>query len=210
MKNQPAFTLLEIIIVIAIVAMMAALAVGSYGANRLRARLDLTTDLLVSSVKKQQSLAKSGKALSCYGIVFDTKAVTAEAVQLVETPYVAVFGNVVDVCDFTKPTLTEFELIDKFRIAKIEEQKTMDAVAQEVERVALVFKPPLAKLILGSSFNNLVAPSQSLPVANPLLKITVALPTGQDTETRVFVVDSITGVSQKLDFSPRSGIADIL
>lgn len=203
MKHRPAFTLLEIILVITIVAIMAMLAVGSYGSARMRAKLDLTADLVVSAIKQRQSQAKSGKALTCYGVIFDTNPVEGEdgaPVQLLEAPYVAVLGNRADFCDFTNPTLVEFTEMENFTISSIEVSKSIDAgTGQNVDSMVLVFKPPMAKLLVGTDVDNVVMPSQSVPVDNPVVTITVTSPNGAESRTLVF--DSISGVAKRLDTS---------
>lgn len=200
MKYRRGFTLLEVIIVITIVAMMAVFAISSYGSARTRAKLDLITDLLVSTLKQQQNLAKSGKDLDCHGLVFDMDAAEEERVQLVQAPYVSVSGNNADFCDMTSPTLTPYREMENFTIESIEETKDSNfssGTRQMVKKVAFMFKPPLAKVVLGTDLNNLTVPGKNSPVDNPFVLITILSPAGN--ESRGFVFDTTSGVAKRME-----------
>lgn len=165
MKKRSAFTLLEVLIVIMIVSILAAMAVSSYGVTRQQAKLDIALDTLISFVKRQQSLAKSGRegkslvedsALSssrsqflqptCYGVLFDTlPRANEKSIQLVEAPYVAVRSQQADFCDVQRAKLTPFEQMENLVLREITHDQN------SVEKFALLFKPPFGRPSLTSA-----------------------------------------------------------
>ncbi len=193
MKFRPGFTFLEIIIVIAIVALMAVMAVSSFGVARQKAKVDILADNLVSLIQQQSSLAKSGKALACFGIEFHASKTGAEAVQLVTIPYKKVEGMKADFCDSTHVERTTVEDMKGFTLRSIQQQQSLEDVSTtDLNDFVLVFKPPFAKLIVGDTIDNLSLPGSS----DPFIKISVADENGK--EFRSFAFDTTTQLGQKL------------
>ncbi len=70
-NNKKGFTLVEMLVVIAIVGMMSTLAIGGYIGYRKEVLLDLTVDNFISQLNQMQSRASYGEGEgSCYGVYF--------------------------------------------------------------------------------------------------------------------------------------------
>jgi prepilin-type N-terminal cleavage/methylation domain-containing protein len=70
------FTLIELMIVIAIVGVLTAIVVGSYNDGRIRKEQDGIVQGLVSHLEKQKADAQAGKGGSSYGIKFEDDTYT--------------------------------------------------------------------------------------------------------------------------------------
>lgn len=213
-KIKSGFTLIEILIVIAIISILAAIAVGSYGIARKKAKIDVVTDNLVSLLKQQQSLAKAGKSVVttqafvdgvggsggsggsqqkmstsfCYGMKFEKSSTIGSGsfvpIKLLRAPYVALSSNKADFCDDSRLEETAFNEFENFNITAVEKDDG------EVGQFLVLFKPPFAKPIfdLAQDFD----PTPELPV----FKITLA--TADNSETRKFMYESSTGLITRL------------
>ena len=199
MKKRPAFTLVEMIIVIALIALMAGLAVTSFGSARQQAALDLATDLLVSTLKQQQQLAKSGKtafadssenhgsSVMCYGLVLHPSTAQNEAaVEILQAPYKALDPTVnqADFCDFSEIKVLPMVKLDRFVIRHL----TLDN-HEVTEPLSIFFKPPFSKPILRLS-------EQTVQMDTPVVVVSIASPNGGEEKKIQF--DSASGVTQRL------------
>jgi prepilin-type N-terminal cleavage/methylation domain-containing protein len=161
-KSCKGFTLIEMLLVITIIGMLAVIAITSFGSMTKSAKLDIAGDLLVSLIKQQQGLAKSGKTeivdgkqgTFCYGVRFE-KSSKGGSVSTFKTPYVRLDKNtgVAESCG--KPDqFIPFTAASDFKIEAISYK------AVDKENIELSFKPPLGKPFFTSSSD--AAPQQSL------------------------------------------------
>jgi len=194
MRVRSAFTLIEILIVIAIIGILAVVAVSSYGAVRQKVKIDLMADTLISTIKEQQDAAKTGRGTPvCYGIYFNSAA-SASQIQLITAPYVAVesVGEMADYCDMSKSDLSDFALFENFKILD------MTAFGAPRSSYLIMFKPPEAAIVIGSDPGGALAPL-SAPgsiFTDSLIKITIGSADGSDQKTIGF--DVATGVAERI------------
>lgn len=156
MAKRKAFTLIEMLVVITIIAILAAVAVSSYGIAGQRARLDVGVDSVVSVLKQQQGLSKSGRVVNvgggagtkeaegykCYGMYFSDND---PYVQLVEADYVSVDVTRADYCkiDPNSSPLRVFPELGNLVLTGIEKDN------QELNKLVVMFKPPFGNIVLG-------------------------------------------------------------
>lgn len=201
MNSRRGFTLIEILVVIAIVAILAVLAVSSYGVARRQAKLSIVTDTVMTVLRQQQSLAKSGRSGSsltgqvptCYGMIFSK---TEPYIQTVQAPYISVDESIdvnkSDFCDlrdgfYKATTFSEFE---NFIIPQI------SVFGTEKDSYALVFRPPEARVSGGEALNSV---ENFVQANDPRVLIKMSSANGADSAT--FTFDVTTGIAQKLPAS---------
>jgi prepilin-type N-terminal cleavage/methylation domain-containing protein len=99
-----AFTLIELMIVMAIISIIALLAIANYSGVQRQARLDFGADGLASLMKEQMLYARSGRlspgnpnnppgdrSLQCYGMqIFSGKLISEGALNIGQSDYIAV------------------------------------------------------------------------------------------------------------------------
>lgn len=192
MSDRPAFTLIEILVVIAIVAMMAVIAIANYGFVRQGAKMDYTADALVNLVNQQQSAARSGKRAPdsdgvekplCYGVSFSKEK---PFVQTVQAPYISVDikinPNDADFCNMKESVSTPFEQFEDNTVSKIEK------FGLSAEEITIMFRPPEARISLGS---------EKLVYQNdPTVGITFQSVSGKD--SRSFKIDTASGLVERV------------
>lgn len=198
MNSRRGFTLIEVLVVITIVAILAVLAVSSYSVARRQAKLSIVTDTVMTVLRQQQSLAKSGRSGSsltdqvptCYGMIFSK---TDPYIQTVQAPYISVDESIdvnkSDFCDlrdgiYKATTFSEFE---NFIIPEI------SVFGTDKESYALIFRPPEARVSGGESLTSV---ENFVQANDPRVSITMTSATGSDTAT--FTFDVTTGIAQKL------------
>lgn len=197
MQEKKAFTLIEIIVVITILAILAMIAVFSYGAARQRAKMDLIADSLVSVLKQQQELSRSGKQIvigeesetSCYGLSFNTSVTEEDTyyVKYIRAPYVTVGVYGADYCDMDELEGEPFKDMDNFVISEIKK----DGVESQ-DSLPIMFRPPQAKVMY--SMDNLPTALRS-PESSTVL-ITVSTPDLE--QSRSFEFDPATGLIKRV------------
>jgi prepilin-type N-terminal cleavage/methylation domain-containing protein len=192
MTDRPAFTLIEILVVIAIVAMMAVIAIANYGSVRQGAKMDYTADALVNLVNQQQSAARSGKMVAdadvegktvCYGVIFSKEK---PYVQTVQAPYISVDikidQNNADFCNMKESVPTPFEQFEDNTVSKIEK------FGLPVSDITIMFRPPEARISLGS---------EKLEYQNDsTVNITFQSVSGKD--VRSFTIDMASGLVERV------------
>ncbi len=208
MRERKAFTLIEMLIVVAIIAILAMIAVGAYGSARRSAQIDLMADNLVSSLKYQQSLSKAGKVVresdevgegeesvqtKCYGMYFSKTGGEdgAPLIQFVETPYYAVHPtkSAADVCELTEATQISFDIefdLELFTIQKYGSE-------QESDQVLIMFKPPFGRIFIGDDLNSIATPGRGL---TPFIKFGIRYPDSDD--EKLFRFDTSTGLTERV------------
>ena len=195
-KKFPAFTLIEMLIVIVIIGLLATLAVSSFGSARKRARLDIAVDSMMSTFKEQQGKAKSGRQndndkSSCYGVFF--QKTQKPYVQSVIIPYVSVppVGDnspYADYCDTqsvtVSPQLVPLEVADDVILENIQRNN------QSVESLLVLFKPPFGKILEAGSVDQIMP---DLLSTNDGVKIVVNQDGNAATDARSFEFDAFSG-----------------
>lgn len=206
MGEKKAFTLIEMLIVIAIIAILAVLAVDAYGGARRSAQIDLATDGLVSALKYQQSLSKSGKVedeadasvgapavkkvaeSKCYGMYFSKNPDEGKAkVMYAEAPYYAVKGEKADWCDLEAMELRKYETEADFELFMINRFRPDD----DADELLVLFKPPFARVVTGD-MNGVASPGLQM---TPYINFGLRLPDG--TNEKYFRLDTSTGLTER-------------
>lgn len=191
MTEKKAFTLVEMLIVVAIVAILAMIAVSSFGAARQQARREISIDSMVSALRGQQSLAKSGRLADelgsnrCYGMLF---LIEEPYVQLVDMPYVAVGIDRADYCDPLEREVRDFDVIEDFEVRSVER------FGSDTSDVLILFKPPFARMVLGdvtfTTFEDLTTQTS--------FDIIVGIGLPNDEEVRAFRFDASSGLIERV------------
>ena len=186
---------MEMLIVIAIIAILAVLAVNAYGGARRSAQIDLAADGLVSALKMQQGLSKSGRVDAeadnisrCFGMYFSKDVDEGQTqIQYVETPYFAIKDNKADVCDLNDKTMRKYEVDADFELFMIEK------FDQEVDDILILFKPPFARVVL-VDLNTVSAPSGN--ISSPFIIFGLRLPNGDNEKFVRF--DTSAGLTERV------------
>lgn len=194
--SRPAFTLLEMIIVISIVGLIAGISVGSYGAIRKQAKLDIAVDGLVTAFKEQSQKATSGIQMKtntaspaidtsfwCFGLRFSKEE---PYVSYRSAPYINADDFRADVCDDQKLDTQKYDFLEEVILKKIVVDR--QGLQSELENTDVFFKPPFAK--------PLVLSEQNLPKDIFKLILVVGL-TGSE-EERTIEFDSLTGNAKRI------------
>jgi len=198
MNSRRGFTLIEILVVITIVAILAVLAVSSYGVARRKAKLDIVTDTVVSILRQQQSLAKSGRSggdlekvsPTCYGMIFSEKE---PYIQTFQAPYISVDESIdvnkSDFCDLRESSYKPqtFNELENFTVSKI------SVFGSEKTDYMIAFRPPEARVSAGE---NALEVENITQANDPRIMVTLLGQNADDTTT--FTFDVTTGVAQRL------------
>lgn len=193
------FTLIEMIIVMAIIGVLALASVSSYSVVQRRARLDIALDTLISTLKEQRDKARAGgqntdSSLSCYGLFFH-KQDADRAVEVVSMRYVAVDKNK-NRADFCDPALS-FIKKNPDITQNIPVKHITLGNEENISSLALFFKPPLGISVAASNLDDSALNSLfSLSGNQNPLKITIGFPNTEEERTLVF--DFITGEIKRL------------
>lgn len=70
---KPAFTLIELLIVISIIGILSVLAVSNYSAIRSSIENQFTVDTLIQEIRQQSKLSQNQETPKCYNIYFQTE-----------------------------------------------------------------------------------------------------------------------------------------
>ncbi len=148
--HKKGFTLIELLLVVAIIGILSVIALTSFSGITRSMKLDMATDMLVSAIKQQQGLVKSGRVdvsgsgqpetTVCRGIRFSTGEL--KTVNLITLEYFKISPDKqhADVCDsVSAASLQEFTAASDFRIDSI----MVYGVSKQ--QVDILFKPPFAK-----------------------------------------------------------------
>lgn len=180
------------LVVIAIVAILALVAISSFGAARQQARRDIAIDSVVSSLREQQSLAKSGRLAEdeslnqCHGMLF---SVNEPYIQMVEADYIAVGAQGADYCDVSPDSLSDFQPLEDFQLNEVERFGV-----ETTEPVVVLFKPPFADVVLTNDSFALPTPPGSQ--TTPEIIVRMGLP--NDEESRAFRFDTSSGLIERI------------
>ncbi len=190
MRKRPAFTLIEILVVIMIVAMLAVLAIASYGSTRERAKMDIAADTLVSLLNQQRSLSRSGRSdnSTCYGVYFNKNG--RSQVELLQAPYVSVNVEInstkSNFCDMRQDKLVR-QPFDQFEDNKISE---ISKFGVATDSLAILYRPPEGRILLG----NLDNPDNPGSISNP--EVTVTFKSANGKEQRSLTLDVSSGLAE--------------
>lgn len=195
-QTRKAFTLVEMLVVITIVGIIAAVAVGNYAASRKQAKLELGVDTLISIFKEQEQKAKSGQlvtfqeagksqsGIACYGVdlrVSDSQSGQGQGgqsvvpVQYLINPYHAVQGNAADACGATSAQTMNVSSFEDLEIRQV----LLDQ--QEQKELQIFYKPPLGK-------------RDFVGVVNLVQQMKIVIGLIGTADKRCFVLNNTTGV----------------
>jgi len=136
-------------LVIAIIGILAFIGISTFSSVTKSMKLDIAGDMLVSAVKQQQGLAKSGKGESaggevsplCYGMHFEVTDKGAQ-VSSIKTKYVSIGQNKADYCEEVNDVkLVDYEAATDYKIFSIAINDN-----EESRPIDILFKPPFAKV----------------------------------------------------------------
>jgi len=172
--------LVELLVVITIIAILAFMAVSSYGKAQRQAKLDIAADTLVSMIKEQQGAAKSGRVagdsgLQCYGIRIST-----DGVKILHAEYVSVDDVGGDYCKAGEALPKDFPIPEM-------EVRSVDS-SEDI--LTVFFKPPQAKIALYMGNSDMPSP------ADFTLTIEIGLPNVDD--TRKISFDTVSGLVERI------------
>jgi prepilin-type N-terminal cleavage/methylation domain-containing protein len=211
-KSKTGFTLVEMMIVIAIIGLLAFLAMTAFGSANRSAKLDIAVDTFVSVIRQQQGLAKSGSVDStattgvpanqgvfCYGVRFtaDTGVEKKSAVlksdqvqvMLIKVPYVRLGPVKVDYCeDIKNEHLTAFTSVTDVMILGIRWK------GEAKNRIDILFKPPFAKA-------EVIEPIELIKAGSLPLFIDFE----QSKDLQIVVKSAVSEERQRIIFSPAGG-----
>ncbi len=153
-----AFTLIELMIVMAIIALLTVLALSNYASVQAAARLDFATDALVASLREQMMLAKSGRTedrkLQCFAVKFGGEG----GFEVGSSEYKAVDGQKVDECDDVA-SWQQKDFVGNGVKMKVGE---VGGSATHGFSVEIYFKPPFGKAV--GKDNNVVTKSYQFQI----------------------------------------------
>jgi prepilin-type N-terminal cleavage/methylation domain-containing protein len=200
MKRRPAFTLIEILIVIFIMAILTVVVIANYGVARQKAKADLIADELINTIKEQQNSAKTGKGAvpQCYGVYFNMSNDQAE-VQTVTAPYKSVDEFSADYCDTADSVNVHYQKFTDMENFTLDGINAFDS-SESFSDVSylLMFKPPEASVVGGSGLD--VPPEPLNSKDNSLFEVKFKSMDG--IEKRIISFDIATGRAQKSTVSP--------
>ncbi len=205
-QNKPAFTLIEMIIVMTIIGLLVLVSVSSYTVVQRQARLDIALDTLISTLKEQRDKARVGKVdkqdtdanttLSCYGLFFDQKN-TDPDIQIVSMRYVTVGNNRADFCDPARSFIKQPSGITTDQGVMVKSVTLGTGQRENIKTFALLFKPPFGTPVFATGFEaNALSSSLVLSAGQNPLKINLGLQ--NVTEEKTLVFDFLTGDIKKL------------
>jgi len=190
--EKKAFTLVEMLIVVAIVGIMAFVAFSASSVARRQAQRDIAIDSVVTTLRGQQSSVKSGRLEEeegsnlCKGMLF---SVEEPYVQLVTAPYVAVGDVAADYCDLDERDVSDFLGAEGFRVDLI------DRFGGEADSFLILFKPPFARMLISDSTFAPLQPIGTQTVQEVIVRIGLE----NDDEVRAFRIDTSSGLTERFN-----------
>jgi prepilin-type N-terminal cleavage/methylation domain-containing protein len=155
---KKAFTLIELLIVIAIIGILTVVSLSSYSSTRQVAEINIQTDTLVTLLRESKGKAQNttpdeeGK-LYCIGFQFSQNSVDTDTpqIQKIKVPY----KNQFEPCDTEQEPIPEPGLEDiELEITKINLNEGADS--KEVNQLSILYFPPKGefKIYDGATVNN--------------------------------------------------------
>lgn len=227
--QKKGFTLIELLLVVSIIAILSLMALVSFSGVTRSMKLDIATDTLVSAIKQQQGLVKSGRvdvtstssagdvsSPVCQGLRFSIGSTdnSGTPVQMIKAKFNSVGLQKANYCEsITSNELTAYTGATDFKVISV---KVFDSPKQSVD---IVFKPPFAQAEV-SSENELTFKKNILltsAIKDPNI-VKLDLQAKGDISKRIIgnlneqVVITIASVSdlneqQYIIFDPQSGLA---
>ncbi|MGL5831206.1 MAG: pilus assembly FimT family protein [Candidatus Altimarinota bacterium] len=158
------FTLIELLVVIAIVAIISLVTISNYGGVQKGARLDYAVDSVISLIKEQQLLAKSGNrnedgVLRCYAfklVAWEENGDVKSEALMGSSDYVGLptdengenlvnpEASSVDICE--KVAEADWQVREIFEVGTVLKSISDSSTGSEVSSVELYFKPPFGQV----------------------------------------------------------------
>ncbi len=154
--KRKAFTLLEILIVIGIIALLSVLAVSNFGAIRQSAQISFSIDTVENLINRTRDGGAFGKNIStndnkstCWILKFSTDEQPDQKIQQLTAPYKRSTNS----CDLQSTTVQNSAPLKdtNTQLFKI----TTDENDTEKKQIIIMFKPPHAEIEIKDSLNSL-------------------------------------------------------
>ena len=157
---RDSFTLVETLVVIAVVSIIALVSVESFSIARNLALLDIGADNLRSEAMRQRQNARVGAAgasssIFCHGLVFD-KTKENQQIMIIKAPYIATLGQKADFCSTGEPvrlggaTSPESKSVEwRASAGDFFIKDIIIGNSTGITRLNLLFKPPFGMPLIG-------------------------------------------------------------
>ena len=136
-KLSPGFTLIEIIVVISIIMIFAAISVGGFAAMRRTIALDINTDTMVNTLNALRG--ESQRGTMCSGVRFKVQAQP----EKITAPYV----NATRTCDLSSPQKTPFTWSQDTAVTSIRSTEVESGVPANENELMVLFAPPRGTML---------------------------------------------------------------
>ncbi len=170
LHTKSGFTLIELIIVFAIIGIMAISAIGSYSQVRASAELSLQVDEIVSELRKTQSKAQNSGNNKCFGLRFDNSTENA-GIFYTEAEY----KNPVSKCSVEEVTNSYYE-------KNLKTHKIIDGTTRNPDNINILFVPPKGEIFIPDF---------------PAKEIVIELSIKEKTNNQQIVINQVNGTIQK-------------
>ena len=136
-KLSSGFTLIEIIVVISIIMIFAAISLGGFSAMRRTIALDINTDTMVNTLNALRG--ESQRGITCSGVNFKVQAQP----EKITTPYV----NATRTCDLSSPQKSPLAWSQDTAVTSIKSTDAESGVPANENELTVLFAPPRGTMV---------------------------------------------------------------